>query len=41
MISFNRMNKWTGGFRRNWLTVALLAVTLVVAGVQIANRQLV
>ncbi len=31
------MNTWTGGFRRRWSTIALLAVALVVAGVQIAN----
>jgi len=37
MISFNRMNKRTRGFRGRWLTVALLAVVLVVAGVQLAN----
>ncbi len=37
MISFNGMNKWSGGFRRRWLTVALLAVALIVAGVQLAN----
>ncbi len=37
MISFNRMNVWTRGFRGRGLTVALLAVVLIVAGVQIAN----
>jgi len=31
------MNKWTGRFRGRGLTVALLAVALVVAGVQLAN----
>ncbi len=36
-ISFNRMNMWTRGFRGRRLTVALLAVALVVAGVQLAN----
>lgn len=37
MISFNRVNERTRGFRGRWLTVALLAVVLIVAGVQIAN----
>ncbi len=31
------MSKWTSGFRGRWLTVALLALALVVAGVQLAN----
>lgn len=31
------MSRWTGGFRSRWLTLALLAVVLVAAGVQLAN----
>ena len=37
MTSINRMSKGTRGFWGRWLTVALLAVVLVVAGVQLAN----
>ena len=37
MITFNRMNKRTRGFRGRWLNVALLAVVLIVVGVQLAN----
>jgi hypothetical protein len=31
------MRKWTRGFQGRWLTVALLAVVLVVIGIQFAN----
>ncbi len=37
MITFNRMNKRTRGFRGRCLNVALLAVVLIVVGVQLAN----